>query len=150
MRYFQVILATLAILCLLCLGVSADQKVGEKIPWQVISGGGASGSSTSYKLSGTVGQTATGPGTSTSYRINQGFWQGSALSCCIHPGDANNDGKVNVGDAVFVINYVFKSGTAPVCKQAADANADGKINVGDAVFLINYVFKSGTAPVCGP
>lgn len=71
------------------------------------------------------------------------------LSCCKVAGDANNDTKVNVGDAVFVINYVFKSGTVPVCKDQGDANADCKINVGDAVYLINYVFKGGAAPKCG-
>jgi|GEM_PF-160517 len=70
--------------------------------------------------------------------------------CCIKPGDANYDKAVNVGDAVFVINYVFKAGTAPWCKQSADANHDGHINVGDAVSLINYVFKAGAAPQCGP
>lgn len=71
------------------------------------------------------------------------------LSCCLKGGDANNDTKVNVGDAVYMINFVFKSGPAPVCKSQGDANNDGKLNVGDAVYLINYVFKSGPTPVCG-
>jgi hypothetical protein len=30
-------------------------------------------------------------------------------------GDVNCDGKVNVGDAVFLINYIFKGGTTPHC-----------------------------------
>ncbi|MCP4566944.1 MAG: hypothetical protein GY841_05120, partial [FCB group bacterium] len=29
-------------------------------------------------------------------------------------GDANSDGALNVGDAVYMINYVFKNGPAPV------------------------------------
>jgi hypothetical protein len=120
---------------------------GEQINWQVISGGGTRGTSVSYSLNGTLGQTAAGSAGSISYRINQGFWQ--AFSCCIKAGDANNDTKVNVGDAVYMINYVFKAGTPPVCKDQADANHDCKLNVGDAVFLINYVFKSGTPPLCG-
>jgi len=69
--------------------------------------------------------------------------------CCMSPGDANNDTKVNVGDAVFMINLVFKAGPAPMCKDQGDANHDCRLNVGDAVFLINYVFKAGTAPKCG-
>jgi len=36
-------------------------------------------------------------------------------SCCNVPGDANGDGKVNVGDAVYIISYVFRGGPAPVC-----------------------------------
>ncbi|MCP4569646.1 MAG: hypothetical protein GY841_18870 [FCB group bacterium] len=61
-------------------------------------------------------------------------------------GDANTDGALNVGDAVFLINYVFKGGAAsnPLC--ISDANGDGSINVGDAVYMINYVFKGGSKP----
>lgn len=64
-------------------------------------------------------------------------------------GDANGDAQINVGDAVFLINYIFKSGPAPDPVCAGDANGDGSINVGDAVYLINYVFKSGPTPVEG-
>jgi len=38
------------------------------------------------------------------------------VSECGGGGDANGDGKVNVGDAVYLINYVFKGGLPPVCK----------------------------------
>jgi len=61
-------------------------------------------------------------------------------------GDANGDGMVNVGDAVFLISYVFRGGPAPDPLQAGDANNDGMTNVGDAVYVINYVFKGGLAP----
>lgn len=71
-------------------------------------------------------------------------------NCCANAGDANNDGQANVGDAVYMINYVFRGGAAPTCLQEGDANADGTVNVGDAVYLINYVFKSGPVPLCGP
>jgi len=73
-----------------------------------------------------------------------------SLTCCDKPGDANNDGKVNVGDAVYTITYVFRGGPAPVCKAEGDANGDCKINVGDAVYTITYVFRGGPAPVCNP
>ena len=61
-------------------------------------------------------------------------------------GDANGDGDTNVGDAVYIINYVFKGGPAPVPLCAGDSNGDGDTNVGDAVHLINYVFKGGPPP----
>ncbi len=64
-------------------------------------------------------------------------------------GDANSDGGVNVGDAVFIVNYIFKSGAAPDPKRVGDANGDCAVNVGDAVYLINYIFKSGPPPVLG-
>ncbi len=69
--------------------------------------------------------------------------------CCVVAGDANSDGDTNVGDAVFVINYVFKSGYEPLCPSQADTNNDCGVNIGDAVYLINFVFKGGSSPVCG-
>jgi subtilisin family serine protease len=61
-------------------------------------------------------------------------------------GDANGDADVNVGDAVSLINYVFKDGPAPVPRCLGDANGDGDVSVGDAVFLINYIFRDGDSP----
>ncbi len=62
-------------------------------------------------------------------------------------GDADASGAVNIGDAVYIINYIFKSGPPPVM-WAADANGDGVINIGDAVYLIQYIFQGGPAPIC--
>lgn len=64
-------------------------------------------------------------------------------------GDANGDNELNVGDAVFLINHVFKGGNPPDPQCAGDANGDGGVNVGDAVYLIAFVFKGGPAPVEG-
>ena len=61
-------------------------------------------------------------------------------------GDANGDGALNVGDAVFIVTYVFRGGPAPVPMEAGDANADGLVNIGDAVYLITHIFRSGPAP----
>jgi hypothetical protein len=66
-----------------------------------------------------------------------------------HPGDANADGEFNVGDVVYVINYVFKQGPAPQFPNWADVNVDCEINVADAVFMINYIFKGGAEPQFG-
>jgi hypothetical protein len=69
-------------------------------------------------------------------------------SCCITAGDANDDRAVNIGDAVFLINHIFKSSAPPPCATQGDANYDGAINVGDVIYLINYVFRSGPTPHC--
>lgn len=65
------------------------------------------------------------------------------------PGDANIDNRVNIGDPVFLIDYIFKSGPAPCIMNWGDTNADCTIDVGDAVYLINYIFKMGPAPLLG-
>ncbi|MDP3024334.1 MAG: dockerin type I repeat-containing protein, partial [candidate division Zixibacteria bacterium] len=61
-------------------------------------------------------------------------------------GDANGDKKVTISDVVYIVNYLFKGGPAPVPFLAGDANCDGNVNITDVVYLINYLFKGGTAP----
>ncbi len=78
-----------------------------------------------------------------------------ACTCCRHPGNANWTpyepfDDVNIGDAVYIVNYVFRFGPRAYCPAEADANGDRKVNVGDAVYLVNYIFRGGPAPICGP
>jgi aminopeptidase YwaD len=63
-------------------------------------------------------------------------------------GDANADGNVNIGDAVFIIKFVFGGGPPPFPYQAGDVNSDGGTNIGDTVYLINSIFKGGPDPIC--
>jgi hypothetical protein len=63
-------------------------------------------------------------------------------------GDVNADGTTDVGDVVYLINYLFKNGTAPNPIQSGDVNGDANVDVGDIVNLINYLFKGGPAPSC--
>jgi len=76
------------------------------------------------------------------------FGEITLISQSFVDGDANGDWLVNVADAVYLINFVFKGGPAPDPYEAGDANCDGNPDVGDAVFLINYIFKGGAAPGC--
>jgi hypothetical protein len=69
-------------------------------------------------------------------------------TCDWRCGDSNGDDEINVGDAVFLINYVFADGPAPQPAAAGDANCDGQANISDAGFLINYIFRNGPAPDC--
>ena len=61
-------------------------------------------------------------------------------------GDVNNSGITDVGDVVYLINYLFKGGPAPTPLVAGDVTYDGSVDVGDVVYLINYLFKGGPAP----
>lgn len=64
-------------------------------------------------------------------------------------GDANGDDVIDLGDVVYLLNYLFKSGPPPVPEEAGDANSDGTIDLGDVVYLLNYLFKEGPAPCSG-
>jgi len=61
--------------------------------------------------------------------------------CYCVPGDANGDGPINIGDAVYLISYIFRGGPQPTPYKpcSGDPNADCAINIGDAVYLISYI-----------
>jgi hypothetical protein len=63
-------------------------------------------------------------------------------------GDANGDEIVDVGDVVYIVNFLYKNGSPPVPLQAADANCDGIVDIGDVVYLINYLYRGGDPPGC--
>lgn len=71
-------------------------------------------------------------------------------SCCIVPGDVNGDNSPDIGDAVFLINFIFREGAPPSCPGQADTNGDCRIDVADAVRMICHIFRACPAPVCGP
>lgn len=65
-------------------------------------------------------------------------------------GDANGSGTIDVGDAVYLVNYCFKGQRPPIPDQAGDANSDEDVNVGDVVYLINHIFRHGPPPGAKP
>ncbi|MCH9030637.1 MAG: FG-GAP repeat protein [candidate division Zixibacteria bacterium] len=68
--------------------------------------------------------------------------------CCYLAGDADDGGDVSVGDATYIIKYIFQSGAKPVCCDQADADGGGDVNMGDATFIVKYIFQSGISPSC--
>jgi len=73
---------------------------------------------------------------------------GIGNECDFVCGDPNGDESADVGDAVYLISYIFKGGPEPDPIGAGDANFDGSTDVGDAVYLIAYIFKGGPPPNC--
>lgn len=68
------------------------------------------------------------------------FLFGSSAQGVSHPliGDANDDGKVNVGDAVLLLRAtVHLASLSPEQLPQSDLNHDGQVNVTDAVTLLN-------------
>ncbi len=64
-------------------------------------------------------------------------------------GDSNDDGSVDVSDAVAVLGYLFQGGTAPYCADAADANDDGSVDIGDSIVILRSLFQ-GSARIRPP
>jgi hypothetical protein len=55
--------------------------------------------------------------------------------------DANGDGAVDIGDAVFTLSYLFRDGEAPAEVKSADVNDDGSVDLGDVVTMLSYLFR---------
>jgi len=68
-------------------------------------------------------------------------------NCCTLAGDVNGDNNCSIGDAVYLIGYIFRGGQVPGCQGLSDVNGDENVNVGDAVYIVNYIFRGGPAPV---
>ncbi|MGB7060976.1 MAG: C25 family cysteine peptidase [Candidatus Zixiibacteriota bacterium] len=61
-------------------------------------------------------------------------------------GDCTGDGIIDVGDVVYLVNYLYKNGSAPDPVEAGDVNSDQTVDLGDVVHLVNYLFKGGPPP----
>jgi hypothetical protein len=61
-------------------------------------------------------------------------------------GDANIDGKVDLSDAVFALNWLFTGGPAPGCLDPADSNDDGEVDIADPISLLGYLFLGSRPP----
>lgn len=61
-------------------------------------------------------------------------------------GDVNADTKVNVGDVVYLVEYLFRDGPLSVPLEVGDVNSDSSTNVGDVVYLVQYLYYNGPAP----
>ncbi len=64
-------------------------------------------------------------------------------------GDVNQDGTVDMGDAISIVSYLFINGPRPRCLDAADINDDAylgtltAVNVADPLYLLRYLFVRG-------
>ena len=62
-------------------------------------------------------------------------------------GDVNNDGRISLTDTIYLLNYLFNGGPAPICKNNADADGDGVLTISDAIRILRFLFQGGNSPV---
>jgi hypothetical protein len=64
--------------------------------------------------------------------------------------DANGDGRVDIGDAITTLGYLFLGNQPIACRDALDSNDDGGIQISDAINTLSVLFAGqGTIPVPG-
>lgn len=65
-------------------------------------------------------------------------------------GDCNDDGTVDISDAIFLIQSLFDAPPPiPACEAACDANADDARDIADATVLLAFLFQP-LSPLPGP
>ncbi len=63
-------------------------------------------------------------------------------------GDANGDEVIDIGEVVYLIDYLFLGSSAPDPLWVGDCNCDGLVDTGDVIYLINYLFTGTSPPGC--
>ena len=63
-----------------------------------------------------------------------------------HRGDPNDDGFMQLSDAVYLLNFLFLGGPSPTCDDSGDADNNGRIELTDGVFILSFLFTGGAAP----
>jgi hypothetical protein len=62
-------------------------------------------------------------------------------------GDANGDGIVDISDVVYLIEYIFQGGPAPVpVFWSGDVDCSRDIDISDCVWLLDWIFNGGAPP----
>ncbi len=54
--------------------------------------------------------------------------------------DLDKDGYVNILDVVYLINYIYKQGSAPTPVERGDIDEDGSIDYNDVIYFVNYLY----------
>lgn len=75
-------------------------------------------------------------------------WSVHVQQPLFYVGDANGDRVITSADVIRLVNYVFKSGPAPIPIEAGDVDCSTAITAADIIGLVNYIFKSGFPPEC--
>jgi hypothetical protein len=88
---------------------------------------------------------------STGYPVSTVVEYAVLVDAMDYRGDVNRDGMTELGDIIFLINYLFKQEAAPDPIYSGDLNCDRVVELGDIIFLLNYLFRDEAVPrCCGP
>lgn len=72
--------------------------------------------------------------------LNENMYE-IGIGSIVSAGDVNNDGIINVTDAVGIVNHILKNTPETFTIGSADINEDGIINVTDAVSIVNLILE---------
>ncbi|MCZ6794033.1 MAG: hypothetical protein O7J95_10515, partial [Planctomycetota bacterium] len=74
------------------------------------------------------------------------------------PGDANQDGRLDLSDPVFLLGHLFVEQRVLPCggtlegagnRSLLDTNGDGNVDLSDPINALNFLFLGGDPPTLG-
>ncbi|MDH4032687.1 MAG: hypothetical protein OEV80_02685, partial [candidate division Zixibacteria bacterium] len=87
-------------------------------------------------------------------------YQGDFNYCYLDPcggciglrGNVDGDvgDSIDISDLVYMVDWMFNGGPAPLNDEEADLNGDDVIDIADLVYLVDYMFTGGPAPLACP
>ncbi len=87
------------------------------------------------------------------FYFNNLLIESSAPQAIQKPGDCNQDGSLNISDAICYLGHLFQGGPAQFPCEGGDtgagnialldANGDDKLDLSDAIWLLSYLFQGG-------
>lgn len=64
-------------------------------------------------------------------------------------GNCASDGRLDLSDVVFLLNFLYRGGLEPTCQRACDTTSDGRLDLSDAALLLTLLFQ-GAGPLPTP
>jgi hypothetical protein len=90
-------------------------------------------------------QDAAGNPVVSGYKVRLGSKQ--VVGTPFHRGDTDNNGQLQLTDAVRILGFLFLGGVAPTCLDAADTDGNNNLQLTDAVRILGFLFLGGVPPV---
>jgi hypothetical protein len=132
----------------LAFSIAAAQAIQNPPRSTVASGGTVSAQSATHRVSGTVGQIASGRPQSATNTVNEGFWNSLQICDCPHVGDLDTNSVIDILDVIAIVNSAFRGAPIspgdPFCPSAtrSDVNCDELVDILDVIALVNTAFRN--------
>jgi hypothetical protein len=117
--------------------------------WLTVSPGAVNGQTTSFALNGYGDYLPKFNFGSIEYRFDNIPGTLSAQVCCLgERGNVDNDptGAVDITDLIYLVEYSFSFGPAPICPAEADVDGSGEVDISDVIYLVEYMFADPPGP----
>lgn len=114
----------------------------------VVSGGTVAAQSATNRVSGAVGQIASGRPQSATNSVAEGFWNTLGICECPHIGDIDTNSTIDILDVVTLVNSAFRGAPIPpgdrFCPLVTrgDLNCDDLVDILDVVAIVNTAFRN--------